>query len=100
MVPGRAFGKFPDKEEQFQGAFPYEYTPDQKSAIDEVLSDMESPSPMDRLISGDVGFGKTEVAMNAAFKAVLSGTQVAFISPLVVLALEHFETLIERLSPF
>ena len=61
---------------------------------------MESDSAMDRLISGDVGFGKTEVAMNAIYKAVLSGTQVAVISPLLVLALEHYETFVERLSPF
>ena len=100
MVPGRAFGRFETEEQAFQKAFPYEYTVDQKQAIDDVHHDMEQAVPMDRLVSGDVGFGKTEVAMNAAYKAVLSGTQVAFISPLVVLALEHFETLVERLSPF
>ena len=61
---------------------------------------MESDNAMDRLISGDVGFGKTEVAMNAIYKAVLSGTQVAMISPLLVLADEHYETFMERLTPF
>ncbi len=100
LVPGRSFQKFSPKEQEFQDDFPYEYTLDQKNAIDETLADMESSLPMDRLISGDVGFGKTEVAMNAIFKAVLSGTQVAFISPLVVLALEHFETLEDRMRKF
>ena len=61
---------------------------------------MESENPMDRLVSGDVGFGKTEVAMNAIYKAVLSGTQVAVLSPLLVLADEHYETFCERLMPF
>lgn len=61
---------------------------------------MESEEPMDRLLSGDVGFGKTEVAMNAAYRAVLNGRQVAFVSPLVVLAYEHFESLSKRFEPF
>jgi transcription-repair coupling factor (superfamily II helicase) len=69
-------------------------------AIAEVFADMESEIAMDRLISGDVGFGKTEIAMNAIYKAVLSGTQVAMISPLLVLADEHYETFIDRLTPF
>lgn len=100
LAKGRAFGAFPEEEKRFQEAFAYEYTLDQKTAIDEIFSDMESENPMDRLISGDVGFGKTEVAMNAIYKAVLSGTQVAVLSPLLVLADEHYETFCERLSPF
>ncbi len=96
----RSFAKFCDKELDFQKAFAYEYTKDQSSAIMDVFADMESDNAMDRLISGDVGFGKTEVAMNAIYKAVLSGTQVAMISPLLVLADEHYETFVERLTPF
>jgi len=83
-----------------KNAFAHEYTTDQSNAIDEIFEDMESDAAMDRLVSGDVGFGKTEVAMNAIYKAILSGTQVAVISPLLVLADEHYETFIERLTPF
>jgi transcription-repair coupling factor (superfamily II helicase) len=100
LAKGRAFGAFPLEEKKFQAAFAYTYTLDQKSAIDEIFADMESESPMDRLVSGDVGFGKTEVAMNAIYKAVLSGTQVAVLSPLLVLADEHYETFVERLGAF
>jgi len=100
LAKGRAFSSFPSEEKKFQEAFAYEYTLDQKTAIDEIFADMESANPMDRLVSGDVGFGKTEVAMNAIYKAVLSGTQVAVLSPLLVLADEHYETFCERLSPF
>lgn len=100
MATGRAFPAFPDKEYAFRKAFKYEHTTDQSQAIDDIFQDMESSSPMDRLLSGDVGFGKTEVAMNAAYKAVLGGTQVALISPLVVLALEHYETFLERMADF
>lgn len=100
LAKGRAFSSFPSEEQKFQEAFAYEYTLDQKTAIDEIFADMESENPMDRLVSGDVGFGKTEVAMNAIYKAVLSGTQVAVLSPLLVLADEHYETFCERLSPF
>lgn len=81
---------------EFRKAFPYEHTKDQSQAITEIFEDMELPEPMDRLLCGDVGFGKTEVAMNAAYKAVLSGKQVAVISPLVVLTLEHLETFRKR----
>jgi transcription-repair coupling factor (superfamily II helicase) len=100
LAKGRSFAKFSDKEKEFQDAFAYEYTRDQASAIEEVFVDMESELAMDRLISGDVGFGKTEIAMNAIYKAILSGTQVAVISPLLVLADEHYETFVDRLSPF
>lgn len=100
LAKWRSFTKFRDKELEFQKAFAYEYTKDQSLAIAEVFADMESEIAMDRLISGDVGFGKTEIAMNAIYKAVLSGTQVAMISPLLVLADEHYETFIDRLTPF
>jgi transcription-repair coupling factor len=100
LAKGRSFTKFLEKEKEFQNAFAYEYTHDQASAIKDVFVDMESELAMDRLISWDVGFGKTEIAMNAIYKAVLSGTQVAVISPLLVLAMEHYETFIDRLSPF
>ncbi len=94
------FGKFAQEEEKFRAAFPYLHTPDQISIIEEIQQDMESPHPMDRLIAGDVGFGKTEVAMNAVYKAVLSWVQVAVISPLLILAEEHRETFEERLGAF
>ena len=100
LAKWRSFAKFIDKETEFKNAFAYEYTNDQASAINDIFEDMESEAAMDRLISGDVGFGKTEVAMNAIYKAVLSGTQVAVISPLLVLADEHYETFIDRLTPF
>lgn len=100
LTLGRAFGKFPLEEAKFREKFPYEYTEDQLNGIFDVFSDMEAETPMDRLLSGDVGFGKTEIAMNAAYKAVLSGSQVAVISPLVVLAMEHFESFEERMADF
>ena len=81
-------------------AFEYVETPDQMRAIEEVKKDMESENPMDRLICGDVGFGKTEVAMRAIFKAVTSGKQVALIVPTTILALQHFQTISERFKPF
>ena len=81
-------------------AFEYTETPDQMKAISDVKADMESSEPMDRLICGDVGFGKTEVAMRAIFKAVTSGKQVAVIVPTTILALQHFQTISERFKPF
>ncbi len=95
-----AFPSFPEEEKKFLEAFPYTHTPDQSEAIRDIFADMETKTPMDRLVSGDVWFGKTEVAMNAIYKAVLSGAQVAFISPLLVLADEHYETLTERMDAF
>lgn len=85
---------------EMEEAFEYTETPDQMKAIIEVKSDMESENPMDRLICGDVGFGKTEVAIRAIFKAVSSGKQVAIIVPTTVLAMQHFQTLEERFRPF
>jgi transcription-repair coupling factor (superfamily II helicase) len=85
---------------EFEAAFPYEETPDQLAAIQDVLDDMLGDKPMDRLICGDVGYGKTEVAIRSAFKAVLDGRQVAVLVPTTVLARQHFETFTERFRPF
>ena len=85
---------------EMEEAFEYVETPDQMKAITEVKSDMESDKPMDRLICGDVGFGKTEVAMRGIFKAVTSGKQVAVVVPTTILALQHYQTLVERFKPF
>ena len=85
---------------EMEEAFEFVETPDQMRAINEVKADMESEQPMDRLICGDVGFGKTEVAMRAIFKAITSGKQVAVIVPTTILALQHFQTISERFKPF
>lgn len=85
---------------EFEHAFIYKETPDQLRAIEDAKKDMESEKPMDRLICGDVGFGKTEIAIRAAFKAVMSGKQVAFLAPTTVLADQHFQTLRQRMSDF
>jgi transcription-repair coupling factor (superfamily II helicase) len=85
---------------EFEAAFPYEETPDQLAAIQDVLADMLGDKPMDRLICGDVGYGKTEVAIRTAFKAVLDGRQVAVLVPTTVLARQHYETFSERFRPF
>ncbi len=94
----------PDSEQpwlqELEDGFPYEETPDQIHAIEEVKADMERPRPMDRLVCGDVGYGKTEVALRAAFKAVLDQRQVAILVPTTVLALQHYNTFKERLKPF
>lgn len=95
---GFAFNE-PDKDyERFCAGFPYEETPDQQSAIDAVLKDMCSPRPMDRLVCGDVGFGKTEVAMRAAFMAVQSGKQVAVLVPTTLLAQQHYQNFADRFA--
>jgi transcription-repair coupling factor (superfamily II helicase) len=85
---------------EFEAAFPYEETPDQEKAIEDVLSDMQRPRPMDRVVCGDVGYGKTEVALRAAFKAVEDGMQVAVLVPTTLLADQHFRTFSERVAPF
>ena len=85
---------------EFENLFPYDLTPDQAKALLEVKADMESATPMDRIVCGDVGFGKTEVAMRAAFKAVASGKQVALLCPTTVLSLQHYENFTERFSLF
>ena len=87
-------------QEEFDAAFPYETTPDQQTAIEAVLADMARGQPMDRLLCGDVGFGKTEVAMRAAFAAVAGGRQVAVLVPTTILALQHWEKFTERMAAF
>jgi len=89
-----------DLERQFAAAFPFEETPDQQEAITTILADLEQPKPMDRLLVGDVGFGKTEVAMRAAFRAVDSGFQVAVLAPTTILADQHLERFQERFAGF
>ncbi len=98
----RGFSHPPDNKWQweFENAFIYKETPDQLRSIEEAKADMESPQPMDRLVCGDVGFGKTEVAIRAAFKAVMSGKQVAILVPTTVLAEQHFRNFRERMSDF
>jgi transcription-repair coupling factor (superfamily II helicase) len=98
--PGHAFKLDSPWQSEFEGAFIYEETPDQLRAIKETKSDMEKPKPMDRLICGDVGFGKTEVAIRAAFKAVMDGRQVAVLVPTTVLAQQHFNTFRERMADY
>ena len=99
-VPGRAADPDTPWQAEFEAAFPYEETPDQLTAISDVKRDMETTAPMDRLIFGDVGFGKTEVALRAAFKAVQSGRQVAVLVPTTLLAQQHAATFEERLAPY
>ena len=97
---GFAFDTDNDLQRDFEADFEYEETPDQQKAIDDVKRDMETPRPMDRLLCGDVGFGKTEVALRVAFKAVLSGKQVAYLAPTTVLAKQHFHTFSRRMEKF
>ena len=97
---GFAFSKDNEWQTAFEAAFPYEETEDQLTCISDVKADMEKPIPMDRLICGDVGYGKTEVAMRAAFKAVMSGKQAAFLAPTTILAEQHFETFQDRFQKF
>jgi transcription-repair coupling factor (superfamily II helicase) len=99
-VPGHAFGPDTPWQAELEDAFPHEETGDQLTAIDEVKRDMESSKPMDRLICGDVGFGKTEIALRAAFKSVMDGKQVAVLVPTTLLAEQHFITFSERYAPF
>jgi transcription-repair coupling factor (superfamily II helicase) len=97
---GHAFPPDTDWQRDFEDAFPYTETPDQRDAIDFVKADMEAPRPMDRLICGDVGYGKTEVALRAAFKAVQDGKQVMLLVPTTILAQQHFGTFSERLKDY
>jgi transcription-repair coupling factor (superfamily II helicase) len=99
-VRGHAFSPDTHWQEEFEDAFEWELTPDQAAAIADIKRDMESPSPMDRLLCGDVGYGKTEVAMRAAFKAVMDGKQVAVLAPTTVLAFQHLETFRRRFAAF
>jgi transcription-repair coupling factor (superfamily II helicase) len=98
--PGFAFSPDTPWQRELEDAFPYVETPDQLGAIDEVKHDMERPVPMDRLICGDVGYGKTEIAVRAAFKAVQDGKQVAVLVPTTLLVQQHFSTFSERYAPF
>ncbi|HNN60230.1 MAG TPA: transcription-repair coupling factor, partial [Leptospiraceae bacterium] len=99
-TPGYPFPADTIYQDEFEGAFEWEETPDQLAAIESVKADMEAPRPMDRLICGDVGYGKTEVAIRAAFKAVMAGKQVVFICPTTVLALQHFRTFSKRYAEY
>jgi len=98
--PGHAFAADSPWQREFESAFIFEETPDQWRAIQETKADMEKPKPMDRLICGDVGFGKTEVAIRTAFKAVMDGKQVAVLVPTTVLAQQHFNTFRERMADY
>ena len=99
-APGFAFSPDTPWQRELEEAFPFVETPDQLTTIDEVKADMERPIPMDRLVAGDVGFGKTEIAVRAAFKAVQDGKQVAVIAPTTLLVKQHIETFQERYAPF
>jgi len=99
-APGFAFPADGPWQNELEDSFPYEPTPDQIKAIAEVKRDMEKPQPMDRLVCGDVGFGKTEVAIRAIFKAVTAGKQCALLAPTTVLAQQHWRTLSERFAPY
>jgi transcription-repair coupling factor (superfamily II helicase) len=99
-VPGHSFPHDTDWQKEFEAAFPYEETPDQLAAIQEAKADLEKPKPADRLICGDVGYGKTEVAIRAAFKAVDNGKQVAILVPTTVLAEQHYRTFSQRFAEY
>jgi len=100
LVAGHAFPQDAPWQREFEEGFEYTLTPDQETAIEDVKHDMETPTPMDRLLCGDVGYGKTEVAMRAAFKAVMDGKQAAVLTPTTVLAYQHFDTFRQRFAPF
>lgn len=100
VKPGRAFGPDTEWQTEIEDAFPFVETDDQLRAIAEAKRDMEKPKPMDRLICGDVGYGKTEVALRAAFKAVMDGVQVAILAPTTILVQQHYHTFRERLAAY
>ncbi|MGI8640667.1 MAG: transcription-repair coupling factor [Pyrinomonadaceae bacterium] len=100
LVQGFAFSTDTPWQKEFEDAFPYQLTPDQSAAIEDLKQDMQTAVPMDRLIVGDVGYGKTEVAMRAAFKAVMDGKQVAILTPTTILAYQHSESFKQRFSAF
>lgn len=100
IVAGYAFSPDTALQKEFEASFPFEETPDQLQAIDDIKKDMEKPTPMDRLLCGDVGYGKTEVAIRAAFKAVMDGKQAAVLVPTTVLAQQHFMTFTQRMEGF
>ena len=98
--PGFSFSKDNELQIDFENQFGYELTKDQQRSVDEIKMDMEKPQPMDRLLCGDVGFGKTEVALRGAFKAILDHKQVAFLCPTTILSMQHFKTATERFKNF
>ncbi|HKZ00642.1 MAG TPA: transcription-repair coupling factor, partial [Pyrinomonadaceae bacterium] len=100
LVSGYAFSADTPWQSEFEDGFEYVLTPDQETAIEDVRRDMEEPTPMDRLLCGDVGYGKTEVAMRAAFKSVMEGKQAAVLTPTTVLAYQHYDTFRNRFAPF
>ncbi len=100
MMPGRAFDAESAWQREMESAFLYEETPDQLTTWDAVVKDLERPTPMDRLVCGDVGFGKTEIAIRAAFKVIQEGAQVALLAPTTILADQHLHTFRERLAGF
>ena len=99
-LPGISFDPIDQSYEDFCASFPFDETPDQRSAIESIMDDMDKEKAMDRLICGDVGFGKTEVALRGAYRAAMSGKQVALIVPTTVLALQHFQTFKQRFASF
>ena len=99
-IEGYAFPEDDEFQEQFENSFEYVLTKDQQNAVNDIKKDMESTHPMDRLLCGDVGFGKTEVAFRAAFKAINSGKQVAILCPTTLLARQHYEVALSRFAPF
>ena len=99
-IPGHAFDPDTPWQREFEDSFPYEETPDQLAAIADIKRDMESPKVMDRLLCGDVGYGKTEVALRAIFKAVMGGKQAAMLAPTTILAQQHYATMLNRFAGF
>jgi transcription-repair coupling factor (superfamily II helicase) len=99
-IPGHAFSTDSHWQQEFEDAFEWDLTIDQANAVADIKRDMESPAPMDRLLCGDVGYGKTEVALRAAFKAVMDGKQVALLAPTTVLAFQHLKTITDRFAAF
>ena len=97
---GFAFSKDIDMQNDFERRFEFEETEDQLRCVNEIKNDMEQPYPMDRLLCGDVGFGKTEVALRAAFKCVADGKQCAILVPTTILALQHYQTILKRFEGF
>jgi transcription-repair coupling factor (superfamily II helicase) len=100
LVHGHAYPQDTPWQTEFEQGFEYTLTADQETAIEDVKTDMQTPTPMDRLLCGDVGYGKTEVAMRAAFKTVMDGKQAAILTPTTVLAYQHFDTFRQRFAPF
>src|SRR5476649_541890 len=100
MSQGHAFSPDTPWQAELEESFPYDPTPDQAKAIDDAKADMERPRPMDRLVCGDVGYGKTEVAVRAAFKAIADKKQVAVLVPTTLLASQHYRTFSQRFASF